>query len=142
MKIILRRVVRDKDYTVGILVVDGKHFGYTCEDEVRAVGEKIANQTAIPAGTYAIKMTMSQRFGKVAPILLDVPLFTGIRIHSGNSPADTSGCILVGYNVNGIGPSTISYSEAACTALYGLITDAIKRKEDVSISISNEFFPE
>ena len=70
--------------------------GYVCqtlEDPVRDV--KIANETAIPSGTYRVTITMSARFGKPLPLLANVPNFSGIRIHSGNTTADTSGCILV-----------------------------------------------
>ena len=70
--------------------------GYVCqtlEDPVRAV--KIAHETAIPAGTYPITITMSARFGKMLPLLSNGPNFTGVRIHSGNTTEDTSGCVLV-----------------------------------------------
>jgi hypothetical protein len=72
--------------------------GYVCqtlEDQVRPAGVKIAGETAIPAGTYPVTITMSARFGKMLPAVSNVPNFTGVRIHSGNRTEDTSGCVLV-----------------------------------------------
>jgi hypothetical protein len=81
--------------TVGELFVAGRHQCFTLEDFVRE-GEKVPGATAIPTGRYALKVNYSRRFNMVLPILVDVPQFSGVRIHAGNTHEDTSGCILVG----------------------------------------------
>lgn len=88
--------------TLGSLYIDDVRVCETLEDELReqllqpVEAWKIKGRTAIPAGRYRVVLTRSQRFGKVLPLLEDVPGFTGIRIHAGNVHADTEGCILVG----------------------------------------------
>lgn len=107
----LNRIAKKTKYTIGKLFEGEAYFCDTLEDPVRELkdlnhdgdfndsGEgKIHGQTAIPAGTYEIKMTYSERFQKLMPILLDVPGYSGIRIHSGNKPEHTEGCILLGKN--------------------------------------------
>ena len=54
--------------------------------------------SAIPEGTYPLLVTKSSRFKEWLPYLQGVPDFEGIRIHAGNYPDDTQGCILVGEN--------------------------------------------
>jgi len=82
------------DATPGMLSVTGVFACYTLEDAVR--DHKLAHETAIPAGTYQVIIDRSVRFERMLPRLLNVPGFSGIRIHAGNTTADTSGCILVG----------------------------------------------
>ena len=90
------RVIREPSTTaatMGILLIDGVFTCWTLEDVVREV--KIPGETAIPAGRYDVRLSFSQRFQKLLPEFT-VPNFTGIRIHAGNTQADTAGCVLVG----------------------------------------------
>ncbi len=98
MNIIIKRIFKGPDYTIGKLYIDGKYFCDTLEDTVRAPGVKIPGRTAIPAGKYIIKLTESLRFGRLMPRLENVPGFTGVLIHAGSTAEDTRGCILVGKN--------------------------------------------
>lgn len=100
MKLTLRRTYEAPDYTIGHLYIDGRYFCDTLEDTVRDLTreKKIPGQTAIPEGTYQVLVTYSPKFKRKLPILVNVPMFTGIRIHRGNTAKDTEGCILVGKN--------------------------------------------
>lgn len=98
MQLELRRIFKAEEYTIGRLYIDGNYFCDTLEDAARAPGVKIAGKTAIPAGTYKIILNYSHRFKRILPLLLGVPMFSGIRIHAGNTAEDTEGCILVGKN--------------------------------------------
>lgn len=96
MKLLLKRIALRDNYTIGKLYINDKYFCDTLEDAVRDV--KIKHQTAIPKGIYKVILTASPRFKRILPRLLNVPEFTGVLIHRGNTIADTSGCILVGEN--------------------------------------------
>lgn len=98
MKLVLRRVAFRSTYTIGRLYINDIKFCDTIEDTVRKDGKKVPGLTAIPAGTYEVKLSWSPRFKKTLPLLLDVPGFSGVRIHSGNTEKDSEGCIIVGNN--------------------------------------------
>jgi len=100
MKLRLQRLHYREHYTIGKLYLDDFYICDTLEDTYRDLDtqEKVPHQTAIPAGLYAVAYSFSHNFEVVLPEILKVPHFTGIRIHSGNTDADTSGCILVGSN--------------------------------------------
>ncbi|MCU0369898.1 MAG: DUF5675 family protein [Bacteroidales bacterium] len=94
MNLTVIRKYPSTDCVIGELFIDGVFECYTLEDVERPV--KIAGVTAIPRGHYELVITFSARFQKLLPLLLNVPNFDGVRIHTGNTAAHTEGCILVG----------------------------------------------
>lgn len=106
MKLKLIRKYKCLNYTIGHLYINDKYFCDTLEDTVRqldSIEDKIKHKTAISEGVYNVVVTMSPKFKRLLPLLLNVPFFTGIRIHGVNKNAiarntHTSGCILVGFN--------------------------------------------
>jgi hypothetical protein len=96
MKLRLERKEFTEDSTIGDFYVNDSWFAFSLEDTVREPGVKVVGKTAIPAGNYEVIVDYSNRFKRRLPRLIDVPMFEGIRIHSGNKPADTEGCILLG----------------------------------------------
>lgn len=98
-KILLERDTFRDRFTLGTLYLSEKPIGFTCEDTDRYLeenGVKIHGQTAIPRGRYQVVLSMSNRFKRIMPELLNVPDFTGVRIHAGNTHLDTDGCPLLG----------------------------------------------
>lgn len=131
MNITIRRERSTAKSTTGVLKA-GDFQCFTLEDVVRP--KKIHGETAIPAGTYKVIVNFSPRFHKALPLLLDVPGFSGIRIHPGNKAADTEGCILPGLtrSVDWVGQSAAAFS-----ALFARIRAAIAAGEAVTITIED-----
>lgn len=95
---------------------------------------KIPGQTAIPAGAYRVLITHSPRFKRFLPHLQDVPGFSGIRIHPGNTDADTEGCILPG---QWDGSEGVRDSAKAFGTLIVQLNEAVKRGESMTIEVKN-----
>ena len=140
------RKFKGSEYTISDFYVDGVKLCNICEDPVRVLvdknkdgdfddpGEgKVYANTAIPAGRYEVVITYSNRFKKHLPLLLNVPGYSGIRIHPGNSAVDTAGCLLPGINdIKG----RVSQSSKYFTLIFDKISNAINVKhEKVFINI-------
>ena len=121
MELKLNRKTYTKNSTIGELIINGVFFCHTLEDVIRdanrngnfdGVESKVHSKTGILAGKYEVIINMSTRFKKIMPLLLDTPFFKGIRIHNGNTPEHTEGCILVGStkSVDFVGGSVDAYT--------------------------------
>ena len=136
MKIEVNRIFKASNYTIGELSVNNNYVCDTLEDRVRPEGEKVYAETAIPTGTYTLVLSYSNRFKKVMPEILNVPNFSGIRIHCGNSSKDTEGCLLVG-KWDGKTENWISDSKNSYNKLYPLLEEAFNKKENITITIKD-----
>jgi hypothetical protein len=131
MELSLKRAHGTKDYTHGNLYIDGQFFCHTLEDQERDI--KIAGVTAIPLGKYRCIINFSPRYKRMMILLINVPDFEGVRIHSGNTADNTEGCILVGRFVRAgfIGSSRDTYS-----LLHKKVAAAIDKDQDIWIEIT------
>lgn len=143
MEILIQRRKTEGKSTIGRLSIDGKEFCWTCEDPVREIAGrpvaewKIPRETAIPGGRYKVTFETSGRFGPDTLTVNDVPGFTAIRIHSGNTAADTEGCLLVGQGAD-LAAGTIQNSKLALAALKSEVKDAIENRcEEIWITYVN-----
>ena len=93
---------------------------------------KIIGKTAIPTGRYRILITRSRRFGRWLPLLLNVKGFEGIRIHAGNKPEDTKGCILLGFNRR---KGYVLNSTQCVQQLMRRMTEAMEKGEKVFVTV-------
>ncbi len=135
MKLILTRKILTSKSTIGELKdEDGKLVCLTLEDCTREDGMKIPGETSIPYGTYEVIVSQSVRFKCLMPLLLDVPLFAGIRIHPGNTAEDTHGCILVGMTRH---DDRIENSRIAFDGVFRMIQTAIAAGGKVFIEITD-----
>jgi len=141
MELLLKRSRKTPQSTIGDLFINDQPECVVCEDVDRGLRSdmpleairslKVHGKTAIPTGRYEVVITFSARFKKPLPLLLGVSGFEGIRIHPGNTAADTEGCLLPGTVP---GENMVLNSRKAFGALFNKINFAIK-KEKVFITI-------
>ena len=154
MKLDVVRTQFGADATNGMLFIDGVFECYTLEDEVRDV--KVMHETAIPLGEYEIKYRTvggwftrekaryDKKFGagwfKGMLELQDVPNFTYVLIHSGNTDESTSACLLLGNTQQDLDMGKdgfIGSSRLAYESFYPKVRDALDAGEKVTIKYSN-----
>jgi hypothetical protein len=136
----LQRRFLGKDYTIGSLYIDDEYFCDTLEDVDRGLTQstpldeirkiKIPHETAIPTGVYRVIVNLSPAKKRMLPRLLDVPGFSGILIHRGNTKHDSSGCILVGENkVKGKVINSTQYEKR--------LVEILSKAQDIQLKITN-----
>jgi len=104
----------------------GERICYILEDTDRRLesgGTKLYGRTAIPRGKYKVMIDYSPRFNRELPRLLGVKDFAGVRIHAGNKPEDTEGCLIPGLKMQPE-KNWVSNSIAAFNALVKVIKSA------------------
>ncbi len=142
MEIKVKRITPiDYPYTIGKMYIDGDYFCDTLEDRVRDINKngkfdngevKVAGETAIPYGRYQVVVTMSPRFKRELPRLLNVPNFEGILIHRGNTDKDSAGCLLLGENkVKGKVINSTPYEQK----LVSILKEVQNKGEEIWITI-------
>jgi hypothetical protein len=124
--------------TIGSLSINGVFECYILEDVCREPEPglwrpelKIATKTAIPYGSFAVSITESERFKRRLPLLLNVPSFSGVRIHPGNDALATDGCLLTGQTQS---TDYVGNSRLAFEALFAKL-DAAFGREPIKINI-------
>lgn len=152
MELKLERFSDDGNSTLGLLFIDDKFECYTLEDEYRPIENKVYAETRIPSGRYLITLatvgTLCERYKnsqypairesyRGILLLKDVPGFTGICIHTGNTDKDTAGCILVGNSVNNnqVAAGFLGDTTTAYVRMYRNVMAVIDAKEPVWISV-------
>ena len=147
MELIVERLFSGTDGTLGVLFLEDRAECFTLEDEFHLI--KLPGETRIPCGRYRLRLRAigeSPHFDEIYAIafakgfhrgmieITAVPGFTDILIHTGNTAADTRGCLLVGQTANSAGLN-LTGSRDAYRPLYQKLSAALSGGEDVSITI-------
>lgn len=113
-------------------------FGFSVEDTDRHVeadpGRKVKGATAIPVGTYAVRLYDSPKHGPQTPELVDVPGFAHVQIHPGNTADHTEGCLLIGLDRD-VAHASVGRSRSACRWLRAEIIETIKAGGTVTVEV-------
>jgi hypothetical protein len=143
MTIRIDRQWKKAEYTISKVYINGRYYGCNAlEDTDRGLlqtmqitelqRKKIKGKTAIPRGYYDVRITYSPKYKRMMPLVVDVPAFSGIRLHSLNKPEDSEGCIGFGKN-DKVG--WISDSKYWTDKICRLIETALNKGEKVTLIV-------
>lgn len=163
MEVLVNRIFRGAEYTIGRLYIDGKYICDTIEDRDRMLDDsmtvseiknkKVYAKTAIPTGTYRLTMWVkSPKYSKrkyysdfcdgYMPRILNVKGYEGILLHGTNLPNQrgtagwTAGCIIVGYNkIKGC----VINTHEAFEKIYKILKAAANKSEKITIKITRNY---
>jgi len=134
MKLLIKRHWFTNRSTIGTFHIDEKTHCFSLEDVARPHNVKIPKETAIPDGEYRVIIDFSQRFQRRMPHILDVPGFDSIRIHGGNTAADTAGCPILGYQKG----HDMIWDHKAYDDFFSQLEQCLKNGEECTLTIVNE----
>lgn len=137
MKIEVIRTYYNRDYTKGVMLVNGVFFGYTLEPQKNESNEASSLNRCIEAGKYVAVYEYSAKFKKHLIELKNVRNRTEIKIHSGNFRRDTRGCILVGLRSD---VGCVLDSRLAVIMLNDMAKNAKNSYEKIEIEIRDYLF--
>ena len=143
MELRLERKYRSSKYCIDKLYINGKYFSDALEDPDRGLTDsmsleeikkiKVKGNTCIPYGTYNVTITYSPKFKRTLPLINKVKGFEGIRVHNGNTPQDSSGCVLLGFNkIKG----QVIDSKVTVNKFIDIVQKALNKGEKVTIEIT------
>lgn len=144
MKLLLERNELLQDGTRGNFYIDNVFFCFSMEDvdgHLESGGVKVPGETAIPRGTYRVIIDYSNRFNREMPHVLDVPGFSGVRIHNGNTQDDTEGCVLLGSakglvkTKSGVMKDGVLNSRATFETFFNRLDAALQLGEEVTLEV-------
>jgi hypothetical protein len=69
---------------------------YMCLNEIKRI--RMPHETAIPTSVYKVIATLSPAKTRMSSCLSDIPCFSRMPIHRGNTKCDSSNCTIVGEN--------------------------------------------
>lgn len=143
LELAVTRNVKTDLSSIGKMTVDGKFLCLSLEDKDRDLVQsmpaeqiakvKVFGKTAIPRGRYQVILSYSNRFKRILPEIIGVPGYVGTRIHPGNKPEDTEGCILTGTTS---AANWVSASKMAFDRLMAHLQPAFNQGQQVFITIA------
>ena len=122
------------NHTKSMIFVDHEFFSFGLEPEYKANNRVFGQRDLIPEGIYKVILSYSPKFKRILPEVLNVPFNSGVRIHPGNLPSDTSGCLIPGsyFSENTLFQSSVKFNK-----LHLLINKWIDNKCEVHIDYSH-----